>query len=152
MGWTSFFIKNEAKVTWLGLDFGTLLSRWLSYCIWYNLHLFSKIRKIMRKHSFPQPPTHLNVMGISPPYTYIYFISIYIVPLLLFFKSYSCWCCSTDMVYEKYLFIRFTVSFTFPSGIDNVSLVPLILFVPNNYIFVDFLISLTLECTCWMLL
>ena len=34
MGWTSFFIKNEVKVTWLRLDFWTLLSRWLSYCTW----------------------------------------------------------------------------------------------------------------------
>jgi hypothetical protein len=31
---TSIFIKNEAKVTWLRLDFGILLSRWLSYCTW----------------------------------------------------------------------------------------------------------------------
>ena len=32
----SFFIKNEAKVTWLELDFGALLSRWLSYCVHSN--------------------------------------------------------------------------------------------------------------------
>jgi hypothetical protein len=56
--WTSFFIKNEAKVTWLGPDFGALLSRWLSYCIgciylmnisMETIHSFSRYRSLWNK-------------------------------------------------------------------------------------------------------
>jgi hypothetical protein len=96
----------------------------------------------MRKHSFAPDPFecdgHFTPLHPSS-YSHLVYLNSYL-SLFLFIKSYSCRCCGTDMVYEIYVFFKFTVSFffvserSFPSGIDNINLVPLIFFVLKNYI------------------
>ena len=68
----------------------------------------------MRKHSFALAPAPFECDGhftTLHPSSYAHLEYHF-----LFLKSCSCRCCGTDMVYEKYLFIKFTVSLFLVKG------------------------------------
>jgi hypothetical protein len=72
--WTLFFIKKEAKVTWLRIDFGTLLSRWHSYCKadiiftsfspWYRC----EIAYLALNNNYPSVKNTFKICEISAPF------------------------------------------------------------------------------------
>ena len=98
-------------------------------------------------HSFTPPPPLWKVMGVSP-LTPQLLHPFNLSQLILFFFFFSFGVAAQTWFMRNIYSLDLQFSFSFPSGIVNVSLGPLILFVPNNYIYFDFLICLTLECTC----
>ena len=83
---------------------------------------FLKWKNIMRKHRFA--PSHapfeydVHFTPLHPSsHAHLVYLNLYCSSFsFFFFKSYSCRCCGTDMVYEKYVFIKCTVFFFISLG------------------------------------